>query len=75
MPSVCGDGILNSNGNQAGALEACDDGNLVSADGCDATCQLEPPRCGNYRLEQGEQCDDGNTRNNDGCDNACRLES
>jgi len=33
----CGDGVI------AGA-EACDDGNLVAGDGCDA-CKLEPPRC------------------------------
>jgi uncharacterized repeat protein (TIGR01451 family) len=35
----CGDGIL-----QAACGEHCDDGNTFGADGCSATCQLEP--CG-----------------------------
>jgi len=33
--SVCGDGIRNS------TTEACDDGNLLSGDGCDGKCQKE----------------------------------
>ena len=32
----CGDGVL-------GALEQCDDGNLVDADGCSGACELECP--------------------------------
>src|SRR2546423_15334985 len=32
--STCGDGIVSG-------IEACDDGNAVSGDGCSATCQLE----------------------------------
>ena len=31
----CGDGVV-------GGTEECDDGNLVSGDGCSATCRLEP---------------------------------
>jgi len=34
-PPACGDGFLAVSG------EACDDGNLVDGDGCDATCALE----------------------------------
>jgi polyhydroxybutyrate depolymerase len=33
-PAVCGDGII-------GAGETCDDGNVVAADGCGATCRAE----------------------------------
>ena len=32
----CGDGVLHA------GVEACDDGNTVDGDGCNATCQLEP---------------------------------
>ncbi|MEO1336848.1 MAG: myxococcus cysteine-rich repeat containing protein, partial [Myxococcota bacterium] len=35
LPPRCGDGIQNQN-------EQCDDGNLVSGDGCDAFCFAEP---------------------------------
>jgi cysteine-rich repeat protein len=38
--AVCGDGIVAGN-------EQCDDGNTTSADGCSATCEVEP----------GYQCD------------------
>lgn len=38
LPPSCGDHIV-----QAG--EECDDGNLVSGDGCDASCQLEGNFC------------------------------
>lgn len=34
-PVVCGDGVAED-------FEQCDDGNRVSGDGCDATCQPEP---------------------------------
>jgi cysteine-rich repeat protein len=59
---VCGDGIV-----QPG--EACDDGNLVAGDGCDATCQQEV--CGNGVLQAGEACDDGNLYDWDGCSSTC----
>jgi cysteine-rich repeat protein len=36
--SACGDGRRNPN---AGANEACDDGNTTLGDGCSATCQVE----------------------------------
>lgn len=62
----CGDGVKD------GSLEACDDGNLVSADGCDSLCQVEAgyscdnndpsvcsPLCGDGRKISPETCDDG----------------
>jgi len=63
---VCGDGI------REGA-EACDDGNLVSGDGCDANCT--PTGCGNGIKTHGEQCDDGNQLLGDGCRPNCTKES
>lgn len=38
-PLACGNGALNPG-------EACDDGNLVNGDGCEATCVLTPPTAG-----------------------------
>jgi cysteine-rich repeat protein len=68
--------------------ETCDDGNAVTDDGCDATCQREPGYectgepsvctfvCGNSRLDTaaGEDCDDGNLLGGDGCDDLCQIE-
>ena len=65
-PPVCGDGVID-------AGEACDDGNLVNGDGCDATCEIEP-FCGDGTLDAGEQCDDGNQIEGDGCDANCAIE-
>jgi fibro-slime domain-containing protein len=80
----CGDGIL-----QAYLGEECDDGNMVSGDGCSSTCTLEPGWvcatpgkacvntivCGDGKIEGTEQCDDGNTKSGDGCSSTCTLES
>lgn len=54
------------------AGETCDDGNMVSDDGCSATCQLESV-CGNGKLQYGELCDDGNQMNGDGCNSNCSV--
>jgi cysteine-rich repeat protein len=62
---ICGDGI------QA-AEEACEDGNTVAGDGCNAECEIEA--CGNDVLDAGETCDDFNTVAGDGCDAECDLE-
>ncbi len=62
----CGDGIVE-------APELCDDGNLTSGDGCDATCA--PTGCGNGIVTTGEACDDGNLLAGDCCSPACALES
>ena len=51
--------------------EQCDDGNLVSGDGCDANCTRTG--CGNGIVSAGEACDDGNTFDSDGCTTACTI--
>jgi cysteine-rich repeat protein len=62
---MCGNGKIEvENG------EICDDGNLVSGDGCDANCKVTG--CGNGVVTAGEMCDDSNATNGDGCDNNCR---
>ncbi len=63
---ICGNAVI-----EAG--EECDDGNLISGDGCSSTCQLESV-CGNGALEEGEECDDGNLDNGDGCSDTCAIE-
>jgi fibro-slime domain-containing protein len=78
---ACGDSML-------GKKEACDDGNVKSDDGCDATCQLEPgwlcpapgrhciaKECGDGLIIGAEQCDDGNDQDGDGCSSTCKLET
>jgi cysteine-rich repeat protein len=62
---ACGDGRLDLG-------EQCDDANVASGDGCDATCRFEG--CGDGVRVIGEQCDDGNRRAGDGCDAMCRTE-
>jgi cysteine-rich repeat protein len=66
-PGACGNGVTD-------AGEACDDGNTVSGDGCNATCtSLET--CGNGIPDfAGESCDDGGTANGDGCSSTCAVE-
>ena len=71
-PNVCGDGL------RAGA-EVCDDGNVVSGDGCDASCAIEVgftctgapsvclTTCGDGLRAGAEACDDGNMSSGDGC--------
>jgi cysteine-rich repeat protein len=53
--------------------EQCDDGNLISGDGCDDTCRTE--KCGDGVVTGSEACDDGNTKSGDGCSATCALES
>ncbi|HEV7731630.1 MAG TPA: DUF4215 domain-containing protein [Candidatus Binatia bacterium] len=66
--AVCGDGFFYS------GVEGCDDHNITNGDGCSSTCVVEPPVCGNNRIEAGETCDDGNTINGDACPSNCRIE-
>ena len=68
-PVTCGDHVLQPLFN-----EACDDGNLIAGDGCDAACQIEPNVCGNGVVEVGETCEDGNVAPGDGC-NQCQNEA
>jgi cysteine-rich repeat protein len=67
----------------------CDDGNLVSGDGCSSSCEVEPgwtcsggtpnspdtcyETCGDGRRVL-EQCDDDNTVSGDGCSSTCTTE-
>jgi uncharacterized delta-60 repeat protein len=46
----CGDGVVDP-------FELCDDGNLISGDGCDANCT--PTGCGNNIVTAGEDCEPG----------------
>lgn len=62
--AVCGNGVI-----EAG--ETCDDGGVVSNDGCSATCQIELAVCGNGVVEAGEECDDGNVLDGDSCSSVC----
>ncbi|MDC0668108.1 choice-of-anchor L domain-containing protein [Nannocystis sp. ncelm1] len=50
--------------------EACDDGNQVDGDGCEADCS-HTPVCGNMIVEAGEACDDGNNEDGDECSADC----
>lgn len=74
--SVCGDGVQDPG-------EDCDDGNLVSGDGCSETCHEEG--CGDGFLDSDgpdgsssanddEECDDGNLVPGDGCSPDCQDE-
>lgn len=68
LPAGCGNGFV-----EAGEL--CDDGNVVSGDGCSLDCTSREV-CGDGATDPGrdERCDDGGTRGFDGCSSACRLE-
>ncbi|HYP89282.1 MAG TPA: DUF4215 domain-containing protein, partial [Polyangiaceae bacterium] len=70
----------------SGYFEACDDGNVASGDGCDASCAVEPGWscwydfgchpivCGDgFSDYPTEECDDANNVPNDGCTN-CRYD-
>lgn len=48
--------------------EACDDGNLMSGDGCREDCR-KMEICGDGLPDEGEACDDGNTNVADSCAN------
>ena len=76
--AACGDSVTQSLGadGQSGGEddEQCDDGNLVSGDGCSAAC-LRENLCQGARngvQESPEECDDGNALNTDACTNDCQ---
>jgi len=66
---ACGNGVTEGN-------EVCDDGNLLSGDGCSASC-LSDESCGNFMTDvaAGEECDDGDVTDGDGCDSVCQFEA
>ena len=72
--SLCGNGIVDflENGPLPFGAALCDDGNIISGDGCSSTCIAE--RCGDGILQPllGEECDDGNSNNSDACIVGCR---
>lgn len=65
---VCGDGI-------EGPLEACDDGNFSTCDGCLPTCRPHTNTCGDGFTCPPEECDDGNDQTGDGCTPGCAVET
>jgi fibro-slime domain-containing protein len=81
-PPHCGDGKLDDD-------EACDDGNILTGDGCIGNCLMVergyscyPPgqpchlvaRCGDGLIIAPELCDDGNKNPGDGCSASCKIE-
>ncbi len=62
----CGDGIHDE-------LEQCDDGNIISEDGCNDVCMIEYCGDGTHQPRLGEECDDGNMVLGDGC-GGCIIE-
>jgi cysteine-rich repeat protein len=81
IKASCGDKIIISDLN-----ETCDDGNVVSGDGCSSVCKIESgftcygspsvcsSRCGDGVVVGLEKCDDGNGIAGDGCSAACKIE-
>lgn len=67
-PVGCGNGVREP-------TEACDDGNLVSGDGCSSDCQSNE-ECGDGDANPflGEECDDQNHLDHDGCSSSCLRE-
>ncbi|MBD3313854.1 PKD domain-containing protein, partial [Candidatus Woesearchaeota archaeon] len=67
VPCTCGDSTVDIG-------ETCDDGNTISGDGCDSSCQTEFCGDGTTQTFIGEQCDDGNNAGGDGCSAICTIE-
>ncbi|HOZ56304.1 MAG TPA: DUF4215 domain-containing protein [bacterium] len=68
--TFCGDGIKNGS-------EECDGEDGINAEqNCSTSCTIETPKpkCGNGKVEAGEECDDGNTNDGDGCNSYCLWE-
>ena len=72
LQTNCGDGAIEGD-------EECDDGNIISGDGCSASCLTEIyniSMCGDgVKFPGREQCDDGNSNNSDYCLSSCKLAS
>lgn len=69
QPQRCGDGIRDT-------VEVCDDGNVMSSDGCSGDCKSAEV-CGNGYVDatRDEQCDSGVAGlGGDGCSSQCQSE-
>jgi cysteine-rich repeat protein len=65
-PVKCGDGFIQGE-------EQCEPPGTL---GCDTECMLKAPeKCGDTRVDTGEDCDDGNRSGHDGCSSTCQTES
>lgn len=64
--TICGDGFKTN-------LEACDDGNTASGDGCNSGCLIETCGDGVVQAGLGEACDDGNAVGTDACTDFCQI--
>ena len=53
--NLCGDDFL-------GDTEACDDGNTIAHDGCNATCTATEPFCWDFTADGNEACPSGAAR-------------
>lgn len=51
-----------------------EDGNNLTSPQYKLNVQVNPPSCGDFLVQPGEECDDGNTNDGDGCDSTCQLE-
>lgn len=77
-PSVCTESGFNcvqgcGNG-QMDRDEVCDDGNLLSGDGCSSDCKSNET-CGNGIRDIDEECDVGDADSSEGCDDNCTFKS
>ena len=62
---ICGDGVVNNNGN-----EECEPPNTTW---CSLSCTIIQG-CGNNNIDGVEECDDGNNVDGDGCSSTCTNE-
>jgi cysteine-rich repeat protein len=61
---LCGNGVVDPG-------EVCDDGNIISGDGCSADCQSNET-CGNGKTDPGEICDEGVRYDTTTCSHNCQ---
>jgi len=66
--NCCDDGCLNPGYYHIESLDS-EDGYI-----CETECCKPFPKCGNGKVEKGEECDDGNKHIGDGCGKRCQVE-